>query len=326
MIRLLLSLLYADVSVPVTSVSVSGDGVKDGELSLKSGASAQLTATVNPVERDGPEGHVDELGLERRERDGHGRGHGRFEGRHRDDQGHGGRQVGVRPGHGHGRAEAADDGVVQAGVVVEDREGALPGERQVDGLGPADDLCTGTAGTGTRSRTPPAGRCAWRSRMAVPSGTTTSGQGKDYRVQRLGRVRVRGRSATTRPPPSFDESPMTVWYKPDSSWKTAEGQLPGERQVVRRRAADGGLGRAAAGTGTQIPEVTPPGGQVRMAFTHGGSVVGQQWRAGQGLPGERRQCRCVAGGQMSPTSHQTALFGSRNGFSLGPWGNELNCQ
>ncbi|WP_270294998.1 hypothetical protein [Bifidobacterium adolescentis] len=22
--------------------------------------------------------------------------------------------------------------------------------------------------------------------------------------------------------PSFDESPMTVWYKPDSSWKTAK--------------------------------------------------------------------------------------------------------
>ena len=37
----------------------------------------------------------------------------------------------------------ADDGVVQAGVVVEDREGALQGERQVDGLGPADDPVQG---------------------------------------------------------------------------------------------------------------------------------------------------------------------------------------
>ncbi|WP_270294982.1 transglutaminase domain-containing protein, partial [Bifidobacterium adolescentis] len=33
------SVKYADVSVPVESVSVSGDGVKDGKLSLKSGAS-----------------------------------------------------------------------------------------------------------------------------------------------------------------------------------------------------------------------------------------------------------------------------------------------
>ena len=38
----------ADNPVPVTSVSISGDGVKDGKLSLKSGASAQLTATVKP--------------------------------------------------------------------------------------------------------------------------------------------------------------------------------------------------------------------------------------------------------------------------------------
>ena len=41
---------------------------------------------------------MDELGLERRERDGHGRGHRRVEGRDRDHQGHRGRQVGVRHG------------------------------------------------------------------------------------------------------------------------------------------------------------------------------------------------------------------------------------
>ena len=33
---------------PVTSVSISGDGVSDGKLALKAGASAQLTATVRP--------------------------------------------------------------------------------------------------------------------------------------------------------------------------------------------------------------------------------------------------------------------------------------
>ena len=32
----------------VTSVSISGDGVRDGKLALKSGESAQLTATVKP--------------------------------------------------------------------------------------------------------------------------------------------------------------------------------------------------------------------------------------------------------------------------------------
>ena len=44
----LITVTVADVPVPVTSVSVSGDGVSDGKLSLKSGASAQLTATVKP--------------------------------------------------------------------------------------------------------------------------------------------------------------------------------------------------------------------------------------------------------------------------------------
>ena len=44
----LITVTVADVPVPVTSVSVSGDGVSGGKLSLKSGASAQLTATVKP--------------------------------------------------------------------------------------------------------------------------------------------------------------------------------------------------------------------------------------------------------------------------------------
>ena len=44
----LITVTVADVPVPVTSVSVSGDGVSDGKLSLKSGASVQLTATVKP--------------------------------------------------------------------------------------------------------------------------------------------------------------------------------------------------------------------------------------------------------------------------------------
>ena len=70
---------------------------------------------------------MDELGQLGRERDGHGRGHRRFEGR----QGHGHRdrrrRERVRRGHGRGRREAADDGVVQAGFLMEDREGELQG-------------------------------------------------------------------------------------------------------------------------------------------------------------------------------------------------------
>ena len=44
----LITVTVADVPVPVTSVSVSGDGVSGGKLLLKSGASVQLTATVKP--------------------------------------------------------------------------------------------------------------------------------------------------------------------------------------------------------------------------------------------------------------------------------------
>ena len=43
-----LAAVECETTIPVTSVSVSGDGVKDGKLKLESGASAQLTATVSP--------------------------------------------------------------------------------------------------------------------------------------------------------------------------------------------------------------------------------------------------------------------------------------
>ena len=43
-----LAAVECTIPVPVTSVSISGDGVSGGKLSLKSGASAQLTATVKP--------------------------------------------------------------------------------------------------------------------------------------------------------------------------------------------------------------------------------------------------------------------------------------
>ena len=43
-----LTTLKCDTTVPVSSVSISGDGVSGGKLSLKKGASAQLSATVSP--------------------------------------------------------------------------------------------------------------------------------------------------------------------------------------------------------------------------------------------------------------------------------------
>ncbi|MDF4076094.1 starch-binding protein, partial [Bifidobacterium adolescentis] len=43
-----LAAVECETTIPVTSVSVSGDGVSNGKLSLKSGSSVQLTATVNP--------------------------------------------------------------------------------------------------------------------------------------------------------------------------------------------------------------------------------------------------------------------------------------
>ena len=43
-----LAAVECETTIPVTSVSVSGDGVRNGKLSLKSGASVQLTATVSP--------------------------------------------------------------------------------------------------------------------------------------------------------------------------------------------------------------------------------------------------------------------------------------
>ena len=43
-----LTALECNTPIPVSSVSISGSGVSSGKLSLKKGASAQLTATVNP--------------------------------------------------------------------------------------------------------------------------------------------------------------------------------------------------------------------------------------------------------------------------------------
>ena len=221
---------------------------------------------------------MDELGLERRERDGHGRGHRRLEGRQGHDQGDRGRQERERHGDGHGRAEAADDGVVQAGVVVEDREGALQGERQVDGLGPADD------------------RGVWRLVQVHDPGhrrrAGAHGVHEWFRVGqqfRQGLLRVRiGRFGVRRE--DVLQGPV-VRHADDGVVQAGvvvedrEGALQGERQVD-------GLGPADDRGVWRLVQVHDPGHR-RRAGAHGVHEwfrVGQQFR--QGLHGVWRQCRC----------------------------------
>ena len=187
------SVKYADVSVPVESVSVSGDGVKDGKLSLKSGASVQLTATVKP-----------------------------------------------------------DDAT----------------DRKVTWTS-SDSSVANVMGTGVVT----AGSKAGTATIKATAG------GKSASVQ----VTVTG----------VPKQPMTVWYKPDSSWKTAKvnyqanGKWSGGAQQME--ASCGGWYRYT------IPDTA--GGQVRMAFTDGGSV----WDNNGGQGKDYRvsgDSVAVAGGQM----------------------------
>ena len=189
------SVKYADVSVPVESVSVSisGDGVKDGKLSLKSGASVQLTATVKPD-------------------------------------------------------NATDRKVTWTS---------------------SDSSVANVMGTGVVT----AGSKAGTATIKATAG------GKSASVQ----VTVTG----------VPKQPMTVWYKPDSSWKTAKvhyqanGKWTGSAQ--RMTLYRNGWYRYT------IPDTA--GGQVRMAFTDGGSV----WDNNGGQGKDYRvsgDSVAVAGGQM----------------------------
>ncbi|MDB0583172.1 hypothetical protein PL398_08650, partial [Bifidobacterium adolescentis] len=103
-------------------------------------------------------------------------------------------------------------------------------------------------------------------RMAFTDGGSAwdnnGGQGKDYRVS--GSVVSVSGGKVSYSAPSFG-TPMTVWYKPDSSWKTAKvnyqanGKWSGGAQQME--ASCGGWYRYT------IPDTA--GGQVRMAFTNG---------------------------------------------------------
>ena len=284
------SVKYADVSVPVESVSVSGDGVKDGKLSLKSGASVQLTATVNPsnatdrkvtwTSSDSSVANVMGTGVVTA---------GSKAGTATIKATAGGKSASV---------QVTVTGVPKQPMTVWYKPDSSWKTAKVHYQ--ANGKWTGSAQRMTLYRngwyryTIP-DTAGGQVRMAFTDGGSVwdnnGGQGKDYRVS--GSVVSVSGGKVSYSAPSFDESPMTVWYKPDSSWKTAKvnyqanGKWSGGAQQME--ASCGGWYRYT------IPDTA--GGQVRMAFTDGGSV----WDNNGGQGKDYRvsgDSVAVAGGQM----------------------------
>ena len=273
---------------PVTSVSISGDGVSGGKLSLKAGASAQLTATVKPddatdrkvtwTSSDSSVANVMGTGV-------------------------------VTAGSKAGKATIkAAAGGKSASVTVTVTD--VPKQPMTVWYKPASSWKTAKVhykanGKWTGSAQQMTAACGgWyrytipdtaggQVRMAFTNGSAwdnNGGQGKDYRVS--GSVVSVSGGKVSYSAPSFG-TPMTVWYKPASSWKTAKvhykanGKWTGSAQQMT--AACGGWYRYT------IPDTA--GGQVRMAFTDGGSAwdnnggQGKDYRVSGGSV-------AVAGGQM----------------------------
>ena len=284
------SVKYADVSVPVESVSVSGDGVKDGKLSLKSGASAQLTATVKPdnatdrkvtwTSSDSSVANVMGTGVVTA-----------------------GSKAGTATIKATAGGKSASVQVTVTGVPKQPmtvwykpdsswKTAKVNYQANGKWSGGAQQMEASCGGWYRYTIPDTAGG---QVRMAFTDGGSVwdnnGGQGKDYRVS--GSVVSVSGGKVSYSAPSFDESPMTVWYKPDSSWKTAKvnyqanGKWSGGAQQME--ASCGGWYRYT------IPDTA--GGQVRMAFTDGGSVwdnnggQGKDYRVSGGSV-------AVAGGQM----------------------------
>ena len=279
------SVKYADVSVPVESVSVSGDGVKDGKLSLKSGASVQLTATVKPdnatdrkvtwTSSDSSVANVMGTGV-------------------------------VTAGSKAGKATVtATAGGKSASVTVTVTD--VPKQPMTVWYKPASSWKTAKVHykangkwTGSAQRMT-LYRNGWykytipdtaggQVRMAFTNGSAwDNNSGKDYFASGSV-VSVSGGKMSSKAP-SFG-TPMTVWYKPASSWKTAKvhykanGKWTGSAQQMT--AACGGWYKYT------IPDTA--GGQVRMAFTNGSA-----WDNNSGkdymVSGDSA---AVAGGQSVP--------------------------
>ena len=279
------SVKYADVSVPVESVSISGDGVSGGKLSLKSGASAQLTATVKPdnatdrkvtwTSSDSSVANVMGTGV-------------------------------VTAGSKAGKATVtATAGGKSASVTVTVTD--VPKQPMTVWYKPASSWktakvhykangkWTGSAQQMTLYRdgwykyTIP-DTAGGQVRMAFTNGSAwDNNSGKDYFASGSV-VSVSGGKMSSKAP-SFG-TPMTVWYKPASSWKTAKvhykanGKWTGSAQQMT--AACGGWYKYT------IPDTA--GGQVRMAFTNGSA-----WDNNSGkdymVSGDSA---AVAGGQSVP--------------------------
>ncbi|WP_270307758.1 Ig-like domain-containing protein [Bifidobacterium adolescentis] len=274
---------------PVTSVSISGDGVSGGKLSLKAGASAQLTATVKPD--DATDRKVTWTSSDSSVA---------------NVMGTGAVTAGSKAGTATIKATAGGKSAsVQVTVT------GVPKQPMTVWYKPASSWKTAKVHykangkwTGSAQRMT-LYRDGWyrytipdtaggQVRMAFTNGSAwdnNGGQGKDYRVS--GSVVSVSGGQVSYSAPSFDESPMTVWYKPDSSWKTAKvnyqanGKWSGGAQQME--ASCGGWYRYT------IPDTA--GGQVRMAFTDGGSAwdnnggQGKDYRVSGGSV-------AVAGGQM----------------------------
>ena len=271
---------------PVTSVSISGDGVSGGKLSLKAGASAQLTATVKPddatdrkvtwTSSDSSVANVMGTGV-------------------------------VTAGSKAGKATIkAAAGGKSASVTVTVTD--VPKQPMTVWYKPASSWKTAkvhykangkwtgsaqqmTAAWGGWYRYTIPDTAGGQVRMAFTNGSAwDNNSGKDYFAS--GSVVSVSGGQVSYSAPSFG-TPMTVWYKPASSWKTAKvhykanGKWTGSAQQMT--AAWGGWYRYT------IPDTA--GGQVRMAFTDGGSAwdnnggQGKDYRVSGGSV-------AVAGGQM----------------------------
>ncbi len=172
-----LAAVECETTIPVTSVSISGDGVRDGKLALKSGASAQLTATVKPdnatdrkvtwTSSDSSVANVMGTGVVTA---------GSKAGTATIKATAGGKSASV---------QVTVTGVPKQPMTVWYKPDSSWKTAKVHYQ--ANGKWTGGAQRMTLYRngwyrytipTPPAGRCAWRSRMAVPPGTTTAGRAR----------------------------------------------------------------------------------------------------------------------------------------------------
>ncbi len=239
--------------IPVSSVSISGSGVSNGKLSLKSGASVQLTATVNPSNAtDKTVSWTSSNSSAAKVSDG--------------------KVTAVKAGTATITATA---GGKTASVVVTVTDNPVSVESvSISGDGVSGgklSLKSGASAQLTATVKPDDAtdrKVTWTS--SDSSVANVMGTGVVTAGSKAGRATVTatagGKSASvTVTVTDVPKQPMTVWYKPASSWKTAKvhykanGKWTGSAQQMTLY-RDGWYKYT-------IPDTA--GGQVRMAFTNG---------------------------------------------------------